>query len=143
MVKRGLLWVGNPETLKALDRLYEAALGLPLSDPDADAIGKFMNNPPPIAPDTQRLAALRACPRTGTQRRRVLDFIALKGEYGATDEEIQMALRMSGDTQRPRRVELVDGGWVEVSTLTRPTLSENAAAVWTMSEHGLWKWRHP
>ena len=61
-------------------------------------------------PDTSRLAALDVLPRTGTQRRRVYDYILRSG--GATDFEIQNGLGISGNTERPRRVELVDGGLV-------------------------------
>lgn len=60
------------------------------------------------APDTSRAAAKAVMPRTGTQRRRVLDYIIGCGEHGATDLELQNALGLSGNSERPRRVELVD-----------------------------------
>ena len=64
------------------------------------------------SPDTSRAAALEVAPRTGTQRWRVLQFVTACGDDGATDDEIQDALAMSGNTERPRRLELVEGGWI-------------------------------
>lgn len=58
-------------------------------------------------PDTSHAAAVQVMPRTGTQRRRVLDYIAACGDHGATDLELQHALGLGGNSERPRRVELV------------------------------------
>jgi hypothetical protein len=128
-------WVcdAHLETLKAQEST--------LTDPDAEEIGKFQR--PGDAAYTQRLAALQAYPATGTQRRRVLDFIGYAGPNGATDEEMQFALAMNPSTQRPRRVELVEGGWVEESEMVRRTVSKRDAVVWALTEHGQWKWLHP
>ena len=52
----------------------------------------------------------------------VLGYIRSRGENGATDEEIQIALRTGGNTCRPRRIELMRAGLVEPAT--------------TMDEHG-------
>jgi hypothetical protein len=84
--------------------LWDAAL----PDPGRDASGLVRND----HPDTARQASWSALPRTGTQRRRVLERIATRP---STDEEIQRALAMSGNTERPRRVELVGGGWIRDS----------------------------
>lgn len=46
------------------------------------------------------------------QQRRVLEYIELRGVHGATDVEIQKALRLRGDTQRPRRRELEQAGLI-------------------------------
>ena len=66
-------------------------------------------------PDTAREAAAMVAPRIGTQRRKVYDFIASTGVAGATDIEIQTSLGMGGNTERPRRVELVDQGLISDS----------------------------
>lgn len=79
---------------------------------------------------TSKAAALAVAPRTGTQRRRVLDAIATRP---STDEEIQAALRMSGNTERPRRVELVEGGWIRDSGARRPSLSGQESIVWELA----------
>lgn len=98
-----------------------------LSDPDRNTIGKFQR--PTDAAETQRVAAVAAYPSTGTWRRKVLDYISSR-EEGATDEQIQDALRMNPSTQRPRRVELVEGGWIEDSGRRRKTRSRREAVVW-------------
>lgn len=86
--------------------------------------------------ETSRLAALSFYPRQGTARRKVLDFIAESG--GATDEEIQDALRMSGNTERPRRVELTDyrdlPKLIKDSGMKRRTRSGEWAVVWVLKD---------
>ena len=68
-------------------------------------------------PDTSIEAALFVAPRTGTLRRKVYDYIKAAG--GATDDEIQAALDMDGNTERPCRVELVNAGIVADSGIRR------------------------
>jgi hypothetical protein len=65
-----------------------------------------------------------------TDRVAVLDYITSRGTEGATDEEIQGALKLSPNTERPRRIELVEQGAVEKSGITRLTSSRRKAAVW-------------
>jgi hypothetical protein len=79
---------------------------------------------------TSKAAAYAVAPRTGTQRRRVLDAIAHRA---STDEEIQAALRMSGNTERPRRVELVEGGWIRDSGARRKSSTGSASIVWALA----------
>lgn len=99
-----------------------------LSNPDANTLGKFQR--PTDAAETQRTAAVAAYPTTGTWRRKVLDAITDSGNYGMTDEEIQDLLRMNPSTQRPRRVELVEGGWIVDSQRRRRTRARRDAVVW-------------
>jgi hypothetical protein len=105
-----------------------------LSDPDRNVLGKFQR--PGDAAETQQSAAVEAYPQSGTQRRKVLDFIAGRGNYGATDEEVQDFLVMNPSTQRPRRVELVEGGWIEDSERRRLTRSRRSAVVWVLTARG-------
>ena len=81
--------------------------------------------------ETSLKAALRALPKTGTKRARLYDYLVSCG--GATDEEVERALNMSGNTVRPTRVSLVRDGLVEDSGLVRPTVSGNDAIVWRVS----------
>lgn len=74
-----------------------------------DAEGKAQRN----HPDTSVLAANGITTRSGTARARVLRAIA--GSVGMTDYEITAWLRMNPNTERPRRVELVECGWVSDS----------------------------
>lgn len=67
---------------------------------------------------TSNDAARRALPRSGTQRRTVLDAIAdaaARGHHGATDVELARHLTMSPNSVRPRRGELVELRLVEDS----------------------------
>lgn len=86
-------------------------------------------------PDTSHTAARSVMPRTGTQRRRVLDFIARRGRLGATDLEVQEALGMNGNTERPRRVELVDAGLITDSG-RRATVHGHPMIVWVATVDG-------
>ena len=69
--------------------------------------------------------------RAKTDRDRVLK--AIRDDYGLTDRECQIALCMSGDTQRPRRVELVRMGLVRDSGRTRKTGTGREATVWEVA----------
>jgi hypothetical protein len=80
-------------------------------------------------PDTSREAAAEVMPRTGTQRREVLDYVTRRESLGATDAEIQAALYMSGNTERPRRIELVAAGFVHDSGRRR-----GGAIVWVRAD---------
>lgn len=110
-----------------------------LSDPDKNKIGKFQR--PDVAAETQRIAAIEVHPISGKKRRIVLDAIAARGNYGMTDEEMQRELQMNPSTQRPRRVELVEGGWVEDSGRRRVTRSRRSAVVWVLTAAGFRNYR--
>jgi hypothetical protein len=56
--------------------------------------------------------------------------IVCRGKEGATDEELQVDLGMSPNTERPRRVELVRGGFVVDSGMVRKTQASRYAVVW-------------
>lgn len=80
--------------------------------------------------ETSLEAAIAAEPAAGTQRRRVLDLLREHPFTGLTDHEMQEKLGMNPSTQRPRRVELVDGGLVKDSGICRLTPSGKRAVVW-------------
>lgn len=79
--------------------------------------------------ETSRQAAVAIAPTSGTLRAKVLAFIQTRGAAGATDEEIATALGLNPSTARPRRIELVRGGFIEKRG-TRKTSSGRAADVW-------------
>jgi len=68
--------------------------------------------------------------RRRTLRARVMAKIAASGDDGATDEEIQIAFEMEGNTERPRRRELQLGGLIVDSGRRRLTTSGRQAVVW-------------
>lgn len=67
---------------------------------------------------------------TGASRDQVLAYVTDCGTHGATDEEMQVQLSMGANTQRPRRVELVQRGRLVDSGKTRRTVAGVAAVVW-------------
>lgn len=71
---------------------------------------------------------------TNALRARVYAAIAARGAFGATDEELQVALGMNPSTQRPRRVELEDRGRVRDSGARRLTRSGRRAVVWVVCD---------
>lgn len=79
---------------------------------------------------TSHDAATRIEPAADTLRAEVYAFLRRTDLRGATDEEIAEALKMAGNTERPRRVELVDGGHVVDSLRRRKTHSGRNAVVW-------------
>lgn len=103
-----------------------------LSDPGENKPG--LHQRPGDAAETQRKSAYEVMPATGTWRRRVLRAVWQAGEDGATDDELQVLLDLNPSTERPRRVELCDGGWIEDSTRRRKTRSGCSAVVWTLTE---------
>jgi len=80
--------------------------------------------------DTSRAAHERIRPSALVLRERVARFVEARGVEGATDQEVQIGLAMSGNTQRPRRWELMHDGRLKDSGATRTTRKGRAAIVW-------------
>jgi hypothetical protein len=85
---------------------------------------------PRHASDTSRSAAKAVASSALALRRRVFDFIESRGSLGATDHEIQTALAIAGDTERPRRDELQKAGLVRDSGQRRTAPSGRSVIVW-------------
>jgi predicted transcriptional regulator len=64
-----------------------------------------------------------------TQRQQILEEVAAS-MGGMTDDEIQRALKLDGNTERPRRCELVKAGLLTDSGRARLTRSGRRATVW-------------
>jgi hypothetical protein len=82
------------------------------------------------ATETSEEAAAKVLGRSGSQRRRVFDFITGQASYGATDEEIADRLGMNPSSVRPRRLELLHAELIEDSGIRRETSSQSKAIVW-------------
>jgi hypothetical protein len=82
---------------------------------------------------TSLAAAKSVEPNANTDRRRILLAIRDAGVRGLTDEELQFGLNLPGDTERPRRNELLEKGLIWKSATTRPTRSGHEATVWRSS----------
>ena len=65
-----------------------------------------------------------------TLRREVEVYLISQGVNGATDEEIQDALGMEGNTERPRRVELIEAGLVWNTGSTRKSKANRDNTIW-------------
>jgi hypothetical protein len=84
---------------------------------------------------TSFASAAAIVPRKRTLRGQVLGFIHSQGFAGATDYEIETALKMLGNTVRPRRRELEQMGIVLDSGKRRPTQTGRDAIVWITIDH--------
>ena len=78
---------------------------------------------------TRTVARQQIKPQINGLQSKVLTAIELAG--GLTDEQCQRQLSMPANTQRARRVELTDAGYVKDSGRRRPTESGRKAIVWT------------
>lgn len=105
-----------------------------------DHIDKPLPTLPHNRSSTSRLAAqsmrscagqsMRSC--AGAQQQRVLECLQQAGHAGLTDEQIQCALDLSGNSERPRRSKLVELGLVRNTGVIRLTNSGHAAVVWAV-----------
>lgn len=85
--------------------------------------------------DTSATALALVAPKAGTQRNLVLNVLA---EYpvhgvGCTDVELVRMSGLSANSVRPRRVELVDAGWLEDSGIRRDH-NGRPHVVWRLTE---------
>ena len=89
------------------------------------------------ARQTSREAAERAYPKSGTMRLRVYEYIIRQGLKGATDQEIQRNLNLSGDTVRPSRITLFQDGFIIDSGERRKNANGNDCIVWRSVDEGM------
>jgi len=73
-------------------------------------------------------------PDAGRLRRKVYEFIRSRGSEGAIDQEVQIALEMTGDSERPRRRELQQEGYIRDAGVVRLTRAGRTAVVWVSTE---------
>lgn len=78
--------------------------------------------------ETSKEAAERIEPNAGTLKAKVLAFIRRYGPV--TDEMIQRELDLDGDTERPRRIKLVQQGFVRNSGEKYKTSKGGNATLW-------------
>ena len=92
----------------------------------------FMTHAPHNGTPTSKDAAADIRAHTPKLRAKVLAFVASRGAYGATAQEIEAGTGLAGNTVRPRLVELAENGCIERTGRTRPTTSGRQASVWGM-----------
>jgi hypothetical protein len=86
-------------------------------------------------PGTSQQAAKLNFPRSGNQRRRVLEALVARGSNGATFEELVVDTGI--ESAAKRLTELVQGGWVFQTESTRPTHTGSPATVHLVTEKAL------
>jgi hypothetical protein len=107
-------------------------LPFPDDDDDDDEYPEelYGGRPPSESTETSTDAARSMSKAAQKLRAKVLRLVSQAGPHGCTDEEIQLALRMAGNTERPRRRELVLLGEAFESGRYRLTRSRRQAIVW-------------
>lgn len=85
--------------------------------------------------ETSELAAQTANRRkVERDRNRLLNLLRGRGTVGATDDEMQATLSLEGNTQRPRRGELLKKGLIRKTGVRRPTRTGKLADVYVAAE---------
>lgn len=93
--------------------------------------GPYNDHPPFVAgSDTSELAAESVAEASSTLRERVYTLILSYGGYGATDDEVELRLKMRHQTASARRRELELTGRVVRTAERRRTSSGRTAAVY-------------
>ena len=82
-------------------------------------------------------AAVRVYPETGSLRLKIYELILRAGNRGATDQEIESILSISGNSVRPLRGSLEKQGFIVDSGTTRENLNGNPCIVWRAVEEGM------
>lgn len=90
----------------------------------------FIDTPPHVHTRTSYKAAVRVRSKVEEMRSLILGFIQAKGPV--TDQQIQKALGMSGDSERPRRGELKKAGLIEKFDDGGVTRAGNEAQRWVV-----------
>lgn len=93
------------------------------------AMPSWMESAPHNGTRTSVDAAHAIKPHVAAQRSRVLALLASR-PGGMTAQEIEDALSLTGNSVRPRIVELRESGCVRDSGLTRKSASGRACVVW-------------
>lgn len=83
---------------------------------------------------TSKAAAVSMLPAATAQAARVFHSIAVAGEAGMTDHELQSDLAMSGDSERPRRWSLQRAGLIRDSGQRRKSPAGRPVIVWIAAE---------
>ena len=91
----------------------------------------YHGEPPAVSHSATSIAAAREIKRAiGSLHKRILDHLK---EHPSTDEEMQSALDIGANTQRPRRRELQLMGYILDSGEVRPTSAGRSAVVWKLA----------
>jgi hypothetical protein len=99
-----------------------------------DSYQQYGGTPPHVAGSETSRAAAEAIEASTTELQQIvfklLQAAATTSDIGMTDDELAVASGLIGNTQRPRRIELVELGLVCASGLKRKTRTGSGAGVW-------------
>lgn len=90
----------------------------------------YGGEPPHNGTDTSREAARRVRKTVSQKAQTVLQAVTAAGAYGATCDEVEVAIDMSHQTASARMRELALAGLIEDTGLRRPTRTNSPAKVW-------------
>jgi transcription initiation factor IIE alpha subunit len=82
-------------------------------------------------------AAIKVYPETGSLRLKIYELLVRAGSRGATDQEIESILGISGNSVRPLRGSLEKQGFIIDSGTTRENTNGNLCIVWKAVEEGM------
>lgn len=99
-----------------------------------DLFGTRHREPPSVPVDTSQDAAKRIKPSAASLRAKVLAYIVERGALGATEQEVEIALGLTGNTCRPRCWELARAGLIVKNGAKRLTKAGRWARVYV----GVW-----
>jgi hypothetical protein len=98
---------------------------------DRDEVGAAAPSPASVR------AALANLPRTGTQRRRILELAVEAGERGVTSDEVSDRLGILLQSAKPRMLELRTNGWLRFNGKQRPSKAGATVEVMTATDAAL------
>lgn len=78
-------------------------------------------------------ALIKVAPKIPTYKQIVLDYLDMRGDLGATDQEMENALGISGNTIRPTRMSLLKSGAIVDSGTTRLNRNGNRCIVYVLN----------
>ena len=101
-----------------------------------EALANITDDAPHNGTETSKAAARSIAPRMNPMRMVILAALLRVDDQGATADEIERRTGMTGNSVRPRLVEMETLMWVVRDGDTRETRSGRPASIWRVTEKG-------
>lgn len=101
-----------------------------------EALANITDDAPHDGTETSKAAARSIAPRMNPTRMKILGALLRSGPHGLTAQEIEQHTGMTGNSIRPRLVEMATLTWVSRGPEVRATKSGRDAAVWHVTQAG-------
>lgn len=101
-----------------------------------EALANITDDAPHNGTETSKAAARSIAPRMNQMRMSILGALLRAAPYGLTAQEIEQHTGMTGNSIRPRLVEMETLTWVSRGPEVRATKSGRDAAVWHVTQAG-------